>query len=311
MSFNSEPIISQLEQECRERGNKYLLRINYNNQNNIMISCPFHNNGQERKPSCGVRKDENVAHCFACGWAGNIQDIISQVLDLSKEDAEQWLNRNFGITDLFQRKQQKKSDKPLISLNRHKEKEISYPGFTQQELESYAYYHPYMYERGLDNKTILECDIGYDKIWNAITFPVYTLDGKPAFIARRLVHTKFFNYPSGVKKPLYLGEKISVGEKELWVCESCLDALIVKKNNKSAVALMGLGSENQIEDLINLRCKSYVLALDNDLRGRKAQDVIYNKLKNVGLVYRAILPEGKKDINDCKDCFELIRKSFY
>ena len=33
---------------------------------NIMVSCPFHKDGQERKPSCGIRKEDGWLHCFTC-----------------------------------------------------------------------------------------------------------------------------------------------------------------------------------------------------------------------------------------------------
>lgn len=32
----------------------------------IMVSCPFHKDGQERKPSCGIRKEDGWVHCFTC-----------------------------------------------------------------------------------------------------------------------------------------------------------------------------------------------------------------------------------------------------
>lgn len=32
----------------------------------IMVSCPFHKEGQERKASCGIRKDDGWLHCFTC-----------------------------------------------------------------------------------------------------------------------------------------------------------------------------------------------------------------------------------------------------
>lgn len=32
----------------------------------IMVSCPFHKGGQERKASCGIRKDDGWVHCFTC-----------------------------------------------------------------------------------------------------------------------------------------------------------------------------------------------------------------------------------------------------
>lgn len=32
----------------------------------IMVSCPFHKDGQEKKPSCGIRKKDGWTHCFTC-----------------------------------------------------------------------------------------------------------------------------------------------------------------------------------------------------------------------------------------------------
>ena len=39
---------------------------------NIMISCPYHKEGQESKPSCGIqrvssdRSEAGTVHCFSC-----------------------------------------------------------------------------------------------------------------------------------------------------------------------------------------------------------------------------------------------------
>lgn len=31
---------------------------------NIMVSCPYHKGGQERRPSAGIHKDTGTFHCF-------------------------------------------------------------------------------------------------------------------------------------------------------------------------------------------------------------------------------------------------------
>lgn len=311
MSFDGEAIIHKLENECRRRGNRYLLHVNYNNDKNIMISCPFHSNGQERRPSCGIRKDMNVGHCFACGWSGNISDVVSKVLGMSTFEADDWVRSNFGVTDLWERKNKPERENLLPVSRRQTAEKVEYPGFTTNDLIRLNKVHPYMYERGLDDKTIKKFKIGYDEKIQAITFPVYTLDGDPAFIAYRSVNTKFFHYPKGVLKPLYMGERVIKNSDCLWVCESCLDALIVAKNGFQAVAMMGLGSRNQIDDLKKLHCKTYILALDNDRAGQEAEDSLYEELKYCGIIEKAIIPPGMKDINDCMNCFSKIRQSFY
>ena len=34
--------------------------------NNLQTNCPFHKEGQEKKPSCGIRKEDGWVHCFTC-----------------------------------------------------------------------------------------------------------------------------------------------------------------------------------------------------------------------------------------------------
>lgn len=96
---------------------------------------------------------------------------------------------------------------------------------TESELAKYRYYHPYMYERKLTNEIIEKFDIGYDKDTDCITFPVYDEFGRCVFVARRSVKTKYFNYPSGSKKPIYGLEKIDKDTNAVLVVESFLNAL--------------------------------------------------------------------------------------
>ena len=49
------------------------------NGENVQTSCPFHKNGQERKPSFGVNGEIDKCHCFACGWSGTIDEMISEL----------------------------------------------------------------------------------------------------------------------------------------------------------------------------------------------------------------------------------------
>ena len=52
-------------------GKIYFSRIK-ETSGDIMVSCPFHKEGQERRPSCGIKKhtdERGIAgsmHCFSC-----------------------------------------------------------------------------------------------------------------------------------------------------------------------------------------------------------------------------------------------------
>lgn len=269
--------------------------------NDIMVSCPYHKDGQERKPSAGIRTDDGQFHCFACGETHTLQEVISHCFgwtDPLGVKGWQWLLKNFATVSVEKRK-------PITvdlsrTIQRTKEQYI-----LEQELECYRYYHPYMYKRKLTDEIIELFDIGYDKETDCITFPQRDIKGNTLFIARRSVKTKYFNYPEGVEKPLYgiyeLNQIYKNNEDnlidEVIVCESMLDALTCWVYGKYAVAMNGLGTPHQFKMLSSLRCRKLILATDNDVKGLKARKVIRQNVKNK-IITEYIFPENKKDIND-------------
>lgn len=264
--------------------------------NNVQTNCPFHKDGQERKPSFGINIHNGVCHCFTCGWAGSLDLMISQLYQ--KDDfgkyGKSWLLKRFNSTILEER--------TPLNLDLTREKKVSTKEIISElELDSYRYIHPYMYTRGLTDELIERFDIGYDSKTNCITFPIRDLQGDCIYVARRSVQYKFFNYPEGVNKPLYLGYLFVKGEYEYAViCESFLNALTCWKFGIPAIALIGLGSASQYELLRKLPVRKYILALDPDIRGRNAQEKLRKELKNSKVlsewVYRDL-----RDLNDLQE----------
>ena len=185
-----------------------------------------------------------------------------------------------------------------------REKELQHIDYvSEEELDSYRYYHPYMYQRKLDNKTIERFDIGYDRNTNCITFPVRDISGKCLFVARRSVNTKQFNFPEGTTKPLYgIYELYQLSEfpQEIYITESMLDCTNLWRCGKYAVALNGTGTDLQYKQLNMLPCRSYIIATDNDTAGEKARERLKKCLRGK-LLNTIIYPTGRKDINECSD----------
>ena len=178
-------------------------------------------------------------------------------------------------------------------------------GFTEEELDSYRYYHEYWTKRGITDEDIIELfDLGYDKRTNCITFPVRDIDGNCLFVARRNVETKWFNYPKDVDKPLYgLYEmklnNVRCGKNtKLYITESMIDCILLWQAGYYAVALNGTGSAEQIETLRKLPIRHYVLATDNDNAGLLARNKIRNQLSNK-LITEIQFPDDIKDIGEC------------
>lgn len=280
----------------------------------IMVQCPYHSDGQEKKPSAGIKKDTGQFHCFACNESHTLPEVISYCFgwnDVLGIKGFEWLLKNFATIAVERRKDIK------LDLDRHyKNYKIKY--VTEQELDSYRYYHPYMYKRKLTNDVIELFDIGYDKETECLTFPQHDIHGNVLFIARRSVNSKYFNYPEKVDKPLYgiyqLNKEYQMHRNaildEVIICESMLDCLSCWVWGKKALALNGLGSKNQFKLLNSLQCRKLILATDNDKRGLEARKRIHKNIKNK-LVTEYIFPDNRKDINEMtKEEFLNLREVF-
>ena len=267
-------------------------------QDNIMVTCPFHKNGQEKKPSCGISLKDGIVHCFTCGTVKTFTEMLSYCLGYydKGEKGKQWIINNVEFNRLEQR---------AINISISREKRLK-SFVSDLELNKYRYYHPYMFQRKLTNEIIGKFDVGYDDETKCITFPVRDKQGRTLFIARRSVEKKYFNYPSGVEKPLYGIYELSSNAKEVIICESIFNALTCEVYGKEALALNGTGSKEQIELIKNLGVRTIYLALDNDEAGEKGCRRIYEKIRGKFIVYRMVFPIGK-DVNDLsKEEFENI-----
>ena len=289
----------------------------------IMITCPYHKDGQERRPSAGIRKSDGTFHCLACGEIHSLPEVISYCFgknDIVGTWGWTWLLKNFATVEVQERKDVRLDFRRGGAFDSNR---VDKSFVTEEELDKYRYVHPYMYERKLTDKIIELFDIGYDSETDCLTFPVRDEDGNTLFVARRSVKTKFFNYPASVEKPLYgIYEYEMVRTQvlrnllmmqatpamlntldEVIVCESMLDALTAWVYGKPAVALNGLGSELQFKQLRELSARKLILATDNDAAGLKARNRIRANVKNK-IITEYVFPENRKDLN------ELTREEF-
>ncbi len=286
-----EDILNLIKFELAESGIMLFNRIKKTGDN-VMTNCPFHANGQERKPSFGI-SDSGECHCFACGWSSkNFAVFVSELFGVydGGDFGKSWL-LNHMSDDYSARNIQLSFEKPI-------DKPAPATIVSDEELDSYRYIHPYMYERHLNDEIIESFDIGYDKETKCLTFPINDLSGNPIYIARRSVNSKFFSLPESKNKPVYAADRFVNGMyKKAVICESILNALICWKWGYPAMALNGTGSSNQIPVLLRLPVRAYLLALDNDDAGRAGIERLKRQLSPYKLLTKWTLPEGK-DVND-------------
>ncbi len=295
-------IIEELKSQLASNG-IYRFYKTIKTPGNVMVCCPFHKDGQEKRPSLGILEKDGTCHCFACGWVGSIQEMIS--LCFGKNDmgafGSKWLIKNFVSAEV--------SERPALDLNFDRHKNIPHQQYvTEDELDAYRYTHEYLYKRGMTDDIIDTFDLGYDHSTDSITFPVRDISGNTLFIARRNVKKKFYNYPAGVEKPLYglfeLYQQLTEFPKSVIVCEGMFDALTCWVYGKYAVALNGLGNDLQFKQLRELPCRELILATDMDEAGLKARDRIKRNVKNK-MIY-----EYRWDLNVAKDINDMTEDYF-
>lgn len=333
INASCEDIVYELQRQLQINQIPYLHKIQDSGRN-LMVTCPYHGNGQECRPSAGIRKSDGTLHCFACNTVHTLPEVVSYCFgkdDMFGKWGMKWIVKNFATVSIEERKDVEidmarnnitNKNNILDSSSDNKSNYVS-----EEELDSYRYYHKYWTKRGITDDNIIELfDLGYDKKTNCITFPVRDINGNCLFVARRNVSTKWFNYPKDVEKPLYglyeLNKLCTTQHttefmfddntitfpkgvlyqypEQIYITESMIDCILLWQADKCAIALNGTGSREQIEELRKLPIRHYVLATDNDKAGLKARQKLRKALSNK-LITEVILPDGRKDIGECTD----------
>jgi len=304
-----------------------LIRLNKQIGNWYSIYCPIHNDGNERKPSCGVllkeefrngqKYPEGFVHCFSCSYAKPITDMISDILavkGISNQSGLEWLIENIpGFNpeaaefdyliprNVIQKLNAFYAVDYINSFNLQSDSYVS-----EEELANYRYTVPYMYDRKLTDEIIQKFDVGVDLHYipsgkvrevPCITFPVRDVHGKTLFIYRRAIKTKNFYMPSGIEKPIYGLYELGDYNKSVIICESIFNALTCWVYGYPAIALLGTGTQLQISQLKLLGIREFVLGLDPDEAGQRGCNKLRKALKQVAIIRQLNIPQGK-DIND-------------
>lgn len=94
------PIVATVEQVLKDLKLQLygagLLKEIKNTGSDLMCTCPFHANGKEHNPSCGVLLQQKVTkdktyeagtvHCYTCGYTADLPQFVADLLGLSTKD---------------------------------------------------------------------------------------------------------------------------------------------------------------------------------------------------------------------------------
>ncbi len=271
-------------------------RISSRTTDDIVTQCPFHGSGNEQHPSFGIcnnryRNEYGLFHCFACGAKGNILQLVNHVYN-KQDNSEYAVSFIQSVSDVaytdFRGRVELKPRTPLKK-----------PEVTEVELLSYQdQKNEYLANRHIKPLIQRVFNCGYDPVDESVTFPVRTVDGAVYFIVRRKINFKWYSYPPGVDKPVYgMYEFNSIFPKAHTVVlvESVINALTLWGYQIPAVALLGTGSQTQIDFLNTSPIRRYILCLDGDAAGAKGTEKLKSKLHANTL--SVPMPPGY-DVND-------------
>ena len=301
----TSPIEVILNEARKELTNGKLKRIEDHGRN-LVINCPIHKNGMEKKPSCYVLNvsddpnlEEGCTHCFTCGYNARFPQLIADLFDKDLEFGEEWLVDRFCNIFL--------QDEINLPEFEQSQQEPEVHCMSESELLPYDFYHPYMWDRKLTKEVVDKFRIGYDATTNSITFPVYDEKGRLVMVTSRNVETKFFHIPADVEKPVYLlYDILQRGVTKVFICESQINTLTLRSWGYDSVGLFGTGSKSQLETLKKSGIREYYLCFDGDFAGRKGAEKFKKALGKNVFITDLIMPRGK-DVNDLtKQEFESI-----
>jgi hypothetical protein len=283
------------------RASTSFFRIWNESGDDILTQCPFHGMGNEQHPSFGICHNKanphyGKYHCFACDAKGT---IISLVNYLSDKEA----NDRYGLEFI-----RTVSDIEFVdragNISLAPREVIKPPEVTEVELMSYRTTSvPYLTEKRRIKPIIQRVfDTGFDPVTNSVTFPVKRPDGSVAFVVRRNIDKKWYNYPLGVDKPVYgvyefskIVPRTSLFARKVVLVESIINAQTLWGYGIPAWALLGTGSGVQLDFLNTTDIREFMICLDGDKAGMKGAAKLQNGLKARSSVIPMI---PGKDVND-------------
>lgn len=311
-----EQVLSDIKRELFGTG---LLKDMNNTGSDMMITCPFHKNGRENSPSCGVllrektvrdkKYEAGTVHCYTCGYTADFPQFIADVLGLDNSVAGyKWLVGRYTYST---------NDREPLELNlyRGQEQKSSYMDEEEaerlhRELLSNSEAIDYLHKRKLSQRLIEAYKLGYDPADKTVLFPVRDMEGRIAFYkGRSLVGKHFYNAKGIDKTSLVFGlyelcegliGKQATAHSTIWITESEIDALSLISQGEFAVAIMGSHiSEEQCKELERSPFRKFIIATDNDEAGRKGASQIKQMLIPKGFRFTNLKwRTGVKDIND-------------
>lgn len=232
-----------------------------------LARCP-HPQHDDSTPSWSVNLETGLHGCFSCGYVGNWQQLVRDVLGLSHDDAVAWTRKRQTVGT---RQRISKDDSAIGAGRRERETPVV------DESELWRFVDPPAWAIRERRLTLAACQ-EYGVLWDAEEELWITPIRDPETNALWGWQEKaedgrhFRNYPRGVHKSRTLfGLQLASQSTQTILVESPLDAVrIYAAGFRGAVSSFGVRVSDTQRALLVLRAGvggGVLLALDNDSKG--------------------------------------------
>lgn len=271
----------------------YIQEITKKNQYGMYV-CPFcaSGTGQNKTPAGAIDKETNKYKCFSCGEYGDIVDICMKYENLNRALAIEKLKSKYLISN----------SEPFLFIGK-KDKGETQKDYTTyiNECKQNLHLTDYYLKRGISHEVAETFNLGYDPKRKSLIIPKSQYSYTERFLTPLADGTRFLKH--GENEFTITNIDVSKVNHDVFITEGEIDALSIISNGFNAISL---NSINNINNFVNyLKEKesksSYILALDNDDKGKTATQKLSELLKENHFIYK-VLPlsiyNGLKDLND-------------
>jgi len=263
---------------------------------NIRVTCPFHKDGLENKPSCDIYIGESAEvefgwfKCFTCNEQGPFYKFVAECFEKSEEWAINWLIENFsdGLVET------ELELEPIILSSDKNNKYLD-----EKILDDFKDYHPYMVKRKLSKKVCELFKVKYDDNSQSLVFPVWDERNNLVMLTRRSVIDKTFIIDKDKEKPVYLLNYIKNNNiKEATVVESQINCLTLWGWGIPSIATFGCNvTQKQVDSINKSGIKHLYICFDGDDAGIHGTKNLIDKLDS-SIIIDVIKMDNGKDVND-------------
>ena len=302
------------KEKAKEFLEEYLQRKGINTKELFRCVSPEH---EDKNPSMSFYKKKNKCTCFACGKNYDIFDLVKMEYGLKTfpeqlKKVEEFMKNPELIKDANKTIYSKKNIE--IRLNSTiQEKKVEenkiYPEF-------YYYYRDckkrisetdYLQKRGISKEVQDKYNIGYDTDFKEgkMKFPIQAIIipiSKDSYTVRNINSASKFRYTKVGEAAIFNYWELEQNKKDtFYIVEGEIDALSIIEAGRKSIAL---GSINEVNLLVNKLKEDkfnnkFILMLDNDEKGKMWQEILYTKLKEIGINVEKSNALGKyKDANE-------------